>query len=74
MGSMDTRSEKEKMLAGDLYYSFGDELFGERQHAKTLIHKYNNELATKVEGRAVSNDRCRTEVCCLLKCIRLDQV
>lgn len=52
---MDNRSEKEKMLAGDLYYSFGDELFGERQHAKELIQKYNVELATKVEGRTVSN-------------------
>jgi hypothetical protein len=41
MGSVDKRSEKEKMLAGDLYYSFGDELFQERQRAKELLHKYN---------------------------------
>lgn len=54
---MDTRTEKEKMIAGDLYFSFGEELLGERQHAKALINKYNVELATTLEGRTVSMQR-----------------
>lgn len=36
-----SKSEKEKMLAGELYYSFGPELFQERQRAKELVHEYN---------------------------------
>lgn len=43
------------MLAGDLYYAFGEELTNERQHAKKLIFKYNNQLATSLEGRAVGD-------------------
>lgn len=35
------RSEKEKMLAGELYLAFDNELFEERQRAKQLLHKYN---------------------------------
>jgi len=35
------RSEKEKMLAGELYLAFDDELLQERQKAKELLSKYN---------------------------------
>lgn len=38
---MAKRSEKEKMLAGELYLAFDNELFEERQRAKQLLHKYN---------------------------------
>lgn len=41
MAAADKRSEKEKMLAGELYYSFDQQLFEERQRAKELLHKYN---------------------------------
>jgi hypothetical protein len=34
-------TEKEKMLAGELYLAFDNELFEERQRAKELLHKYN---------------------------------
>lgn len=37
-------SEKEKMLAGQLYCSFGEELLGERTKARALLHEYNNKL------------------------------
>eukprot|EP00877_Chromochloris_zofingiensis_P014377 jgi/Chrzof1/9193/Cz03g39110.t1 len=37
----DTRSEKQKMLDGDLYYSFTPELAAERARARALLHKYN---------------------------------
>ena len=35
------RSEKEKMLAGELYQAFGEELFQERQRAKRLCRAFN---------------------------------
>ena len=34
-------TEKEKMLNGDLYLSFGEELFTERQRAKELLFDFN---------------------------------
>lgn len=38
---MGEKSEKEKMLAGELYLAFGEELFNERQHAKKLCRNFN---------------------------------
>jgi len=38
---MEARSEKDKMLAGELYQAFGGELFGERQVAKRLCRDFN---------------------------------
>lgn len=38
---MGEKSEKEKMLAGELYQAFGEELFNERQHAKKLCRNFN---------------------------------
>lgn len=35
-------TEKEKMLNGKAYKAFGEELLGERQHAKEMIFEYNN--------------------------------
>ena len=45
------RTEKEKMLNGELYLAFGEELFSERQHAKELIYKYNNLKPDEIEER-----------------------
>lgn len=39
--STDTRSEKEKMLAGELYLAFGPELSAERLHAQHLFTRFN---------------------------------
>jgi acetyltransferase-like isoleucine patch superfamily enzyme len=41
---MAAKTEKEKMMAGELYYSFGNELFKERQAARHLLRKYNHDL------------------------------
>jgi maltose O-acetyltransferase len=35
------KSEKEKMLSGELYQAFGEELSGERLKARILVHEYN---------------------------------
>lgn len=42
MQSDDKRSQKERMLAGDLYYAFDDELLQERQRTKAIMAKYNS--------------------------------
>ena len=36
------KTEKEKMLAGELYIATDPELTAERLHAKRIIHRYNN--------------------------------
>lgn len=41
---MAAKTEKEKMMAGEMYYSFGNELFKERQAARHLLRKYNHDL------------------------------
>lgn len=38
----DSRSEKEKMLAGEPYLAFTDELVNERNFALQLLHSFNN--------------------------------
>ncbi|MGL5574592.1 MAG: sugar O-acetyltransferase [Sarcina sp.] len=45
------KTEKEKMLNGELYVSFGDELFNERQHAKRVLFEFNNLHPDKIEER-----------------------
>jgi len=35
------KSEKEKMLSGELYHAFGEELSREQQKARILIYEYN---------------------------------
>ncbi|MCW1885902.1 sugar O-acetyltransferase [Luteolibacter flavescens] len=46
-------TEKEKMIAGELYQSFGEQLFNERQQAKQLCRRYN---ATTEEQMAERGD------------------
>lgn len=45
------KTEKQKMLDGDLYFSFGEELFNERQFAKEIIFDFNNLRPQEVEKR-----------------------
>ena len=47
----DTRTEKEKMLAGEMYNAFGPELSGERMACRELIYDYNRTRATEGEKR-----------------------
>lgn len=42
-GVDDTRSQKERMLAGDLYYAFEPQLTEERREARRLLHAFNGE-------------------------------
>lgn len=44
-------TEKEKMLKGELYLAFGEELFNERQHAKDVLFEYNALPPREVEKR-----------------------
>lgn len=44
-------TEKEKMINGELYLSFGEELLKERQDAKELIFDFNTLRPTKIEER-----------------------
>lgn len=46
-------TEKEKMIAGELYQAFGEELFGERQHAKRLCRRYNATTEEAMPEREV---------------------
>lgn len=43
--------EKEKMLDGKAYLSFGEELFSERQFAKELVFEFNNLRPSEIEKR-----------------------
>ncbi len=44
-------TEKEKMLSGRPYQSFGEELFSERQHAKEVLFEYNGLAPREIEKR-----------------------
>ncbi|MFD0892681.1 sugar O-acetyltransferase [Luteolibacter ambystomatis] len=44
-------TEKEKMLRGEPYFSFGEELAGERQHAKEVVFEFNRLEPSKVVER-----------------------
>ena len=44
-------TEKDKMLSGKPYKAFGEELLGERQYAKELIHEINSLRPSAVEQR-----------------------
>ena len=48
---MAERSEKEKMLAGELYRAGGPELTGERQRAQRLLARYNSSASDDQAGR-----------------------
>lgn len=45
------QSEKEKMLSGKPYKSFGEQLLGERQLAKELIFDFNNSRPVETDKR-----------------------
>lgn len=45
------KSEKQKMLDGELYLAFGKELLNERQYAKELLFEFNNLRPSEVEKR-----------------------
>jgi maltose O-acetyltransferase len=48
---MPERSEKQKMLAGELYNSMGSELVGERRNAQRLLARYNATEPDDAAGR-----------------------
>lgn len=45
------KTEKQKMIDGELYRSFGSELFDERQHAKRILFKFNDMHPDLVDER-----------------------
>jgi maltose O-acetyltransferase len=45
------KTEKQKMLAGELYLAFDSELLGERQRASRLTRLYNNTTEDELEKR-----------------------
>ncbi|MED5017405.1 sugar O-acetyltransferase [Paenibacillus chibensis] len=44
-------TEKEKMLQGKPYKAFGEELLGERQHAKELVFDFNRLRPSEIDER-----------------------
>jgi maltose O-acetyltransferase len=57
------RSEKEKMLAGELYDAFDAELLAERQAAKELCFQYNQKspVSQRDERRQIIKDLLRVD-------------
>ena len=51
MAGSDGRSEKEKMLAGELYRAVGPELAADNLRADRLLRAYNATGANEVERR-----------------------
>lgn len=45
------KTEKEKMIAGELYQAMEKELMNERQHAKEQLFQYNNLEPSKIKAR-----------------------
>lgn len=45
------KTEKEKMLAGELYLAFGEELVGERLSARRLCREFNALPEEQIDGR-----------------------
>ncbi len=45
------QTEKEKMLAGELYYAYDPQLVQERRKARNLFREYNNTLDEEQEKR-----------------------
>lgn len=50
-GKLELQTEKEKMLAGQLYLSSDRELVQERENARRLIRLFNDSLATELSKR-----------------------
>lgn len=54
---MTAKTEKQKMLAGDLYMANGPELTGERHHAERLLARYNSlHSENMTDRRAILKD------------------
>lgn len=53
---MGEKSEKEKMLAGELYLAFGEELFNERQYAKKQCRTFNAATEEQMPERTALLD------------------
>lgn len=52
-----TKSEKEKMLSGELYLAGDQEITAERKHAKTLLHRLNvTEYLLNDKAREILNE------------------
>lgn len=49
----DQRSEKEKMLAGELYFASDSELVNERRRAKALCNRYNQQQVMDLDADAL---------------------
>lgn len=47
----DSRTEKEKMLAGEMYNAFSPELLGEREACREFIYEYNGTRPTEAKKR-----------------------
>ena len=45
------RTEKDKMLSGELYNPFDPQLSAERRHARLLVKKLNDTRDNQVEER-----------------------
>lgn len=45
------KTEKEKMIAGEPYFSNGKELFTDRQNAKELVFEFNNSHPSELKKR-----------------------
>ncbi|MCB9947204.1 MAG: hypothetical protein H6842_05165 [Rhodospirillaceae bacterium] len=50
------RTEKERMLAGDLYRAVGAEIAGDHLRAKRLYRAYNLTTADQADSRALSEE------------------
>jgi maltose O-acetyltransferase len=51
MGGVSVRTEKEKMLAGDLYRAGGDELRRDNKQARVLTRQFNATTEDEIEAR-----------------------
>ncbi|CAM4853587.1 unnamed protein product [Rotaria socialis] len=51
MMATDTRTEKEKMLAGELYNAFTPQLLSERAACRELIYDFNSTRPNEAEKR-----------------------
>lgn len=51
MAATDGRSEKQKMLAGELYRAVGPEILGDALRANRLLHAYNATILAEEERR-----------------------
>ena len=56
------RSEKEKMINGEMYLSADETLVNERINARRLTRMYNNTIETEIERRREILEELDTEI------------